>query len=201
MVELPAGTPPRRADARRNISAIVEAATRCLAEDPGVSMSAIATAAGVGRMTLYGHFESRSALVAVVVEHALDRAEAELSAVDVTGDPYDAMTRLLDASWTVTFRNGGLVQAADQALSPDLLERAHTQLVDRAKSVLRRGRSEGRFRKDMPLDWQVTAVQSLLHGAATAVHQGALTAARAPGLVTTSALALLAVPPAPSSGP
>lgn len=186
--------PRKRADARRNITAIVEAATRCLADDPDVSMATIAKAAGVGRMTLYGHFESRSSLVAVAVEHALDRAEAELSAVDLGGDPYEAMGRLLDASWEVTFRNGGLVQAAENALSPALLQRAHTQLVDRAKSLLRRGRRDGRFRRDMPLDWQVTAIQSLLHGAATAVHQGTITPARAPGLVKATALTTLAVP-------
>jgi TetR/AcrR family transcriptional repressor of mexCD-oprJ operon len=43
---------PRRADARKNIAAILEAATACLAKDPDVSINEIAKAAGVGRVTL-----------------------------------------------------------------------------------------------------------------------------------------------------
>jgi TetR/AcrR family transcriptional repressor of mexCD-oprJ operon len=42
----------RRADARRNIAANLDAATTCLIRDPQVSTSAIARAAGVGRVTL-----------------------------------------------------------------------------------------------------------------------------------------------------
>ncbi len=185
---------PRRADALRNIASIIEAATRSLADDPDVSMNAIAKAAGVGRMTLYGHFPSRATLVAEVVERALRDAESTLGAVDVSGDPRAAMERLLDASWHVTYRYGGLVQAAEQSLSPDLLKRAHTQQVDRATTLLRRGRHDGQFRRDVPLEWQVIAIQSLLHAAATAVHQGSVTADAAPTLVITTVLAALLPP-------
>ncbi|MGH3403828.1 MAG: hypothetical protein ACRDRJ_15215 [Streptosporangiaceae bacterium] len=48
------GRPPaRRADARRNIAAILEAALDCLARDPQASIADIAAGAGVGRITLY----------------------------------------------------------------------------------------------------------------------------------------------------
>ncbi|MGH1565370.1 TetR/AcrR family transcriptional regulator [Mumia sp. DW29H23] len=183
---------PRRADARRSIEAILEAATRCLARNPDVSLNEIAREAGVGRMTLYGHFESRSALVAEVVDRALREAEDELEAVDVSGDPSEAMERLLGASLRVTYRFGGLVQAAEQTLSPERVHEAHTQQIRRAKELLERGRREGAFRRDLPLDWQITTLQSLLHAAATSVHQGTLTADQAPGLVATTALAALA---------
>jgi hypothetical protein len=41
----------RRADARRNVEAILDAAERCLARDPDASMAEIAAEAGLG-----GHF-------------------------------------------------------------------------------------------------------------------------------------------------
>ena len=56
----------RRADARRNIAAILDAALLCLARDPDASIADIAQAAGVGRVTLYGHFKSRADLIDAV---------------------------------------------------------------------------------------------------------------------------------------
>src|SRR5436190_340790 len=80
-------TPVRRADARKNIAAILDAATTSLARDPDASINDIAQAAGVGRVTLYGHFESRAVLVAAVVERAMGSTDRDLASVDVTGEP------------------------------------------------------------------------------------------------------------------
>ena len=53
------GTPKLRADARRNIELILDAAEACLTRNPDASMSDIAAEAGLGRVTIYGHFTSR----------------------------------------------------------------------------------------------------------------------------------------------
>jgi AcrR family transcriptional regulator len=50
----------QRADARRNVEAILDAAQHCLSHDPQATIAHIAHAAGVGRVTLYGHFKSWS---------------------------------------------------------------------------------------------------------------------------------------------
>ncbi|WP_353507159.1 TetR family transcriptional regulator [Gordonia sp. ABSL11-1] len=55
-----AATRPKRADALHNVEAILDAATRRLAVDPDASVNEIAEEAGVGRITLYGHFDLRS---------------------------------------------------------------------------------------------------------------------------------------------
>jgi TetR/AcrR family transcriptional repressor of mexCD-oprJ operon len=187
------GTTTVRADARRNIAAILEAATTCLARDPDASINDIAMAAGVGRMTLYGHFESRAALVARVAERAIASSEAELGSVDLTGDPAAVLTRLLTASWRLTHRFGALVVAAEKSLPPDTLRDAHQAPIERVRTILRRGRREGCFRTDVPLDWQVTTIQSILHGASSAVHRGEIPATRAPTLVVKTVLGALAV--------
>jgi serine phosphatase RsbU (regulator of sigma subunit) len=66
----------RRSDAEQNYARIVEAAVRLLTEDPAVSLDAIADAAGVGRATVYRHFNGRRELVAVARRQALDVADA-----------------------------------------------------------------------------------------------------------------------------
>ena len=184
----------KRADARKNIAAILDAATTCLALDPEASINDIAAAAGVGRVTLYGHFDSRATLVAQVVERAMTEADTELETVDLTGDAREALGRLLEASWRVTHRYGGLVLAAQGALPDGVLREAHERPAQRMRRVLRRGRREGTLRKDMPLEWQLTTIQGILHAASGAVHRGELHADRAADLVRATLLAALAVP-------
>ena len=81
----------QRADARRNIAAILDAATQCLARDPDMSIAGIAAAAGVGRITLYGHFKTRANLVDAVLVRTVQRADAILDATDTSGDPAEAL--------------------------------------------------------------------------------------------------------------
>jgi AcrR family transcriptional regulator len=185
---------PRRADAQKNIALILEAATACLAHDPDTSVNDIARAAGVGRVTLYGHFPSRAALVAEVVERAMASTEEALSTVDLTGDPRTAMERLLATTWHLTGRYGALVVAAEQTLSSTQLKEAHEAPTRRFEQVLRRGRRAGSFRTDMPMAWQITATQAILHSAVQAVHQGEISETHAPDLVVKTVLAALTPP-------
>ncbi|ONI90927.1 hypothetical protein ALI22I_10860 [Saccharothrix sp. ALI-22-I] len=70
----------RRADAERGIETILDAALDCLSEQPDVSMTAIAQAAGVSRVTLYTHFPSRENLLGQVLDRAVSNAAVVLDA-------------------------------------------------------------------------------------------------------------------------
>ncbi len=129
MSQTPAATEaptPRRADARRNVEVILDAAERCLARDPDASMSDIATEAGLGRVTIYGHFKSRQDLIEVVVRRVLAAANDALGEVDLTGDAAGALSRLVDATWEVTARSGSLLVAAEKALPATMVREAHS---------------------------------------------------------------------------
>jgi len=184
----------RRADARRNIDAILEAATTCLARDPDVSVGEIAKAAGVGRVTLYGHFDSRDSLVAEVVERAMRHTDEALSTVDLRGDPQEALTRLVDATWQLTHRFGALVMAAESSLPDEQLKAAHARLEARARRLVQRGRRQGAFRSDLPVAWLLSTLQSLIHGAVGAVHREEITAEQAPHLINATVLAAYTPP-------
>ncbi|AEB46014.1 MULTISPECIES: TetR/AcrR family transcriptional regulator [Micromonospora] len=183
----------RRADARRNVESILEAATALLATDPAVSVNEIARAAGVGRVTLYGHFPSRAALVEAVSRRVIASTDQALDAVDLDGDAREAMARLLAATWQLTYRFGAIVVAASDALTPEEMRRVHEEPARRMRALVERGRDEGVFRRDMPLSWQLTTVQAVLHGASAAVHRGDVPADDATRLVTDTVLAALAV--------
>lgn len=183
---------PKRADARRNIEAIIEAATRLLAVDPDASVNEIAREAGVGRITLYGHFDSRATLLREVVDRAIAQTEEALTQVDLEGDPREVLGRLLEKTWHLAHRFGALIVAASQALSPEQVRRAHDEPAARVRDLLERGREAGDFRDDMPVDWQLAVIQAILHGASAAVHREEIGADDAPVLVRETVLAALA---------
>src|ERR671925_1925523 len=84
----------RRADAERNIAAILDAAVEVLAERPDASMGQIALAAGVARQTVYAHYDSREALLGAVADRALAQAVAAIDAAEPErGAPAEALER------------------------------------------------------------------------------------------------------------
>src|SRR5215471_5249109 len=86
----------RRADARRNVDALVEAARTVFATS-GVEAPAkeITDLAGVGVGTLYRHFPQRSDLVKAVLEHEIDACAAAAKTLAATNEPVEALTKWL----------------------------------------------------------------------------------------------------------
>lgn len=72
-----------RADAMRNRAALLDAAADVLAVAPHSSLAEVATRAGLGRATLYRHFENREALRAAIRAEALSRATTALTDADL----------------------------------------------------------------------------------------------------------------------
>jgi AcrR family transcriptional regulator len=85
----------RRADAQRNLGALLEAAKSVFATS-GVDAPAkeIADLAGVGVGTLYRHFPQRSDLVVAVLEREIDACADAAAVLAATHDPAQAL-----ASW------------------------------------------------------------------------------------------------------
>jgi AcrR family transcriptional regulator len=72
---------PRRRDAQRNRSAIVQAASEAMTTPrTAVGMSEIARRAGVGQATLYRHFPDRDALTEAVFGYQIQRLELLIEA-------------------------------------------------------------------------------------------------------------------------
>ena len=70
-------------DARaiRSRSSLLDAALEVLANNPTASISEIAERAGVGRATLYRHFETRENLVRALAQACLERTDIALEPI------------------------------------------------------------------------------------------------------------------------
>ncbi|GAA1144387.1 hypothetical protein GCM10009630_48660 [Kribbella jejuensis] len=187
-------TTTRRADAQRNIAAILTAAAECLSRNPAASTSEIAKAAGVGRVTLYGHFPSRAELVDAVFVQAIATGEETLGQVDLTGEPRAALARLIESSWQLVDQFRSLLIAAEEALPPGRVRELHADPMARVERLLERGRSEGAFRTDLPTSWLVSIMHNVMHGAASDILAGRISSADAAPYITATLLAAYTPP-------
>lgn len=191
-------TPPggrrRRADAERSIASILDAAVELFSHDPAASMSDIAYAAGVGRVTLYAHFPSREALLEAATERALSETITALDTARLDEGPaVDALARVIRTGWEILDRHRGLLGVVG-ALAPDRLRSHHAEVLDRLDHLIARGQAEGRFRDDLPRDWLVSVAYSLIHTAAQEVNAGRLAAADANDVLVATIVGALAPP-------
>ncbi|MDT0382135.1 helix-turn-helix domain-containing protein [Streptomyces sp. DSM 42041] len=185
----PAAKAARRADAQRNAEKILDAAVACLSRNSDASVSEIARAAGVGRVTLYGHFPSREALVEAALTRLLAKGNAVLEGLDLAGDPRSALRELIESSWLLMAQASAVLQAAQAVLPPGRVRTLHEHPEQRVGDLVRRGQSEGVFRVDLPAGWLVSLLHHVMKGAAADAAQGRLDQADAPRFIVDTVLA------------
>ncbi|MFG2004515.1 TetR/AcrR family transcriptional regulator [Spirillospora sp. NPDC048911] len=187
-------SPRRRADAERNIARIVSAARRSLSSDPNASTDDIAKAAGVGRMTLYGHFRTRPELIEAALVDALNEGEKALAGVDLGGNAFEALSRLLASSWSLVAESTALLTAAQGTLPPGRIRELHAAPAERVEALIRRGQDDGTFRTDLPIAWLVNVIHAVLITAAEQTRNDDLKENETADIVIATVRSLMAPP-------
>ena len=189
------GTRKRRADADRNVEAILDAVLDGGIVGGELNVAAVARLAGVSRVTLYSHFPTRQALVEAAVDRAITESGrlVEELRLDLHPAP-DALDRLVSSSWRMVDKYRSLYTAASTELPAGRLTALHGPLFDHVRKLVLRGRREGSFRTDLPVDWLVATAFSLMHQAADQVEAGRLSHRKAGSVISTTLLAVLTRP-------
>jgi TetR/AcrR family transcriptional regulator, mexCD-oprJ operon repressor len=165
----------RRADAQRNAESIIDAALEGGMVGDDLNMAAVARLAGVSRVTLYSHFPTREALLEAAVDRAVAESDQLAEDLRLDEDPApEALARLVCTSWQTLARYRALYGFASAELPNGRLMGLHGPLFSRVRKLVLRGRREGSFRTDLPVDWLVATVFSIMHQAADAVAAGRL---------------------------
>ncbi|TYL50990.1 TetR/AcrR family transcriptional regulator [Agromyces mariniharenae] len=186
---------PTRSDAVRNRDAILEAAIDVLARDPRASMTDIARASGVGRVTLYGHFSSREELIEATLLRVIERSEAELASLDLSGAPMAALDLLVHRSWRIVDTFHRLLGVAELALSNEQILAHHAEPMARVRLLIERGQHDGAMRRDLDAGWLTSCFTAILHTAAGELRAGRLAEDDADRVVAATVVSLLAAPP------
>ena len=188
---VPKAVRTRRADATRNRDAIIDAALERLNANPTASIADISAAAGISRITFYGHFSSREKLLDAVVERTTDRIERQLSQVRTDEAPWPALERLVQTQWRLVGELNGIVLAAEHLVPAERIHELHARPIARVHELIDAGRQDGTFRTDHSLQWQVACFFAILHGAAAELRSGRLTEDQAAHVIPETVQALL----------
>ncbi|MYT71752.1 MULTISPECIES: TetR/AcrR family transcriptional regulator [unclassified Streptomyces] len=131
-----------------------------LAADPGASIAAIATEAGVDRRTVYRRFASRDELLAAIyasrldaIEHAIEDARLREAPVAVALHRYVENIITVNRTWPVDLT---------RMLTDDTVRRRRDTCIAEVDTFLRRAAAEGLLRRDQPEGWAGTLLPQLV---------------------------------------
>lgn len=131
-------------------SRILDVALEVLGQNPDAGMGDIASAAGVVRRTVYGHFPTRTELVRSLTQRAVTEIAAVLAEVDADTGPADAVwAEFIARLWPVAHRYRVLVALRRGEYGEEI----HSLLgpVDKSLAgLVHRGQDSGAFGKHLP---------------------------------------------------
>lgn len=161
------GSKPARADARRNLESLLQAAALVF-EVSGVDapVREIADKAGVGVATVYRHFPQRSDLIVAVLKGKIDACAAAASELASRHGPDDALSRWMNVyvDFLSTKRGfAGALHSGDPAY--DGLRSYFSERMEPAlDSLLVRASDAGVIRSGTSATDLLNAVATLSHG-------------------------------------
>jgi AcrR family transcriptional regulator len=149
-----AGEPrPMRADAQRNYTRLLEAASGAFVEHGAddVSLEEIARRAGVGIGTLYRHFPTRQALLEAVYTDQVESLSARADELLRAESPGDALADWMRALMKFSSTKKSMTTALLATLGTDseLLSACSKQIKEAAESLLTRAQQAGAVRTDV----------------------------------------------------
>ncbi|GAA3369917.1 TetR/AcrR family transcriptional regulator [Streptomyces antimycoticus] len=153
-----------RADAARNLEAVLTTGARMLAADPGASIASIAAEAGVDRRTVYRRFACREELLGAIyearvtaIEQAIEDARLREAPVAVALHRYVENIIAVNRTWPVDLA---------RMLAEDAIRRRRDACVAEVEAFLRRASGEGLLRRDQPQCWAGPLLPELVNLAA-----------------------------------
>ncbi|MFE6448772.1 TetR/AcrR family transcriptional regulator [Nocardiopsis dassonvillei] len=160
---------PKRADARRNEEALLEAAAAVFAAS-GVEapIRDIAAKAGVGTATIYRHFPTRADLIVVVYRHQVEfLADAGPALLESSATPYAALGLWIDhfVDFVVTKQGLAAVLQSDDPCYDPLHSYFLERLVPVCTRLLDAAADAGEIRSDLDAYELMLGVGGLCAGA------------------------------------
>jgi AcrR family transcriptional regulator len=176
-------SPARRPPLDRSRDAVVQLATQLLVESPGLSLSDLATAMGIGRTTLHRMFPTRVAVQLAIADSAIDLIAAGYGEAELdTGDAVEALERAVRVLIPLGPQLMFLLQSGVIGDDPETEARARE--VDRPLlAVIERAGQDRTVDLGLPEGWALETFYGVVFVAWEQIQLGELAPTHAPALV------------------
>jgi TetR/AcrR family transcriptional regulator, mexCD-oprJ operon repressor len=156
----------------RTAAAIIDSAATILAErGEAASMEEIASAAGIGRATLYRYFPNREELLSAMAAASVEELAARIEEANLEAVPFEeAVARLARAIIATGSKFTAL--SRDGAKHSDDLPDLDVKVTEPIRALFRRASAEGALRPDLPLDVLMDLFSGLIRGALDTTASG-----------------------------
>ncbi|WIB60748.1 TetR/AcrR family transcriptional regulator [Curtobacterium sp. MCLR17_007] len=162
----PSTRAPRR-DATENRAALIDAAKTVLQRDPDASLETIATAAGLSRRAVYGHFPSRDDLVRAVVTAGAARVASAMPTSSDLGDlpPAARIAAIAVTLWSEVSHVRSMARIAVRSPFGESVAEVFAPLRAQVREACALGIADGSMRSDV----DAATLGRLVEGACIAV--------------------------------
>jgi AcrR family transcriptional regulator len=143
--------PRLRADARRNLIRIVQAAREVFAEEgPDATVAQVAERAGVGTATIFRRFPTKDDLLAAVIEHRIEEIVEVARTEAASPDPGNGLRRVMAWGIESYLRDRCLCESTGSAVyDKPRLHELEAEVTAAIEELLRRAKKAGEVRKDV----------------------------------------------------
>lgn len=191
---------PSRADARENRKKIIEATIEALQDNPQSSIASIARIAGVGRMTLIGHFRTRSELLDATLHSLVEKQESIVSSLESTHaavstdqDERSIFIHLLEHSWENIASAAILFDACSMELDAEHISLLRSRFNKGLIELIQQGYEDKYFNTSLELDWILGVIEAVCTHATRVVKEGLMQEKEAAQCIITTVLSGLSL--------
>lgn len=173
--------------ASKSRAALLEAGLDVLLKNPGATLSEIAVTAGVGRATLYRHFETREQLLLELAIESLaetDRACAYIEEQNLKGK--EAIEEIVIAVMPLGNRFHFLLSLWSEFGSNKELTKMYNRQLTQLENRIAEAKLEKSIDKAIPNEWLVSLLDNLLYTGWYCIGAGTLSAEQASKLASRS---------------
>ncbi|SFC58438.1 TetR/AcrR family transcriptional regulator [Pseudoalteromonas denitrificans] len=173
--------------ASRSRQALLDAGIQAFLQNPNASLTEVATFAGVGRATLYRHFETREQLIQEMAKESLiqiDKAMAPIYEKNLKGS--FAIKAMFEVSMPVADRFHFLLSLWNIANEDTKVREIYDRQLNEINTLVEQGKRAGEIKSDMTTTWIVTLIDCLIYAGWWSIKDGHLDAKSASELAIAS---------------
>ncbi len=166
-------------------NAIIQAGIKVFLVNPMAGMSEIASSSGVGRTTLYRHFESKESLVQAIALHCFDEIDEALKPLHgKTGRK--AIEAIFELLIPVANSYRFLNSLWPEACSDPQVEKRAQQATKNVEWLMEKAKKQNEIDKSLPSVWLTTFFEMTLYGAWSLLESGDINTEQATVFATRS---------------